>query len=590
MEKKLNSFDNLAEAFLRRTHEESNFIFMNKKAEYTHYSYKGIWNKSLVFAKYLQSRGIGKGDVVSMILPSCPEFIMLFIATQILGAVPVSLYPMMSLEDTENWKQRTLEMLKQIECQHIFGDHMFNLLLKADFNELGLHVHDVDEIASLTEELQYPTEYFPAETDLCFLQFSSGTTGQPKPVMITQKNAIINAQLIIGQLGSLKKEEITTVSWLPLYHDMGLVGTFISSILGGRDLVIIRPDDFIRRPYLWIKAISDHHAQITTAPNFAYGLCVKRVTEKQLQGLDLSSLQLAGCGGEAVYQETMDKFTRKFSPFGLSAKSLVPMYGMAEATVAISFSKSDEEINWKSFDEEALSLGEVKIDRKGKKLCSLGRPLDTFEVVVKDSQNNLLSDGQVGRIYLKGPSVFAGYYKDKIKTESSFLDDYLDTGDQGFLLDGEIFITGRAKDIMVIRGRNYYPTVYEESLTKIRELREGRVIVSSVYFAESDSEEMIVLAEIKNEKCLSYQDELITQIKSHLMLTGQLTPKVVDLLLPGTLPRTSSGKLRRSLAVKQWTNNTLKNQKELVSIKDRTRIYGNFLRKSIVAAVDSIRR
>lgn len=578
---------NLAEAFLSRIHSDGEIIFMDRKGKYTNYTYEYLWKRSLVYAKYLKDQGIEKGDIVTLILPSCPEFIMIFMACQITGAVPVSLYPMMSLGDIDGWKERTMKMISQVKCKHFFGTHVLKMLLFENLDELGIQAHDVEKINQKSEELEYATELFPSSEDLCFLQFSSGTTSDPKPVMITQKNALINAQLMNDTI-ELPMEKTKAVTWLPLYHDMGLVGTFIGSIIGAQTLTIIRPDDFIRKPALWVKALSEQKANITVAPNFAYGLCVKRINEKQMQGLDLSHVHLAGCGAEAVYKETMDKFLNKFGKVGFQTKAIVPMYGMAEATLAVSSSRYDEEIQWKCFDEELLAEGMVfeTNEKQGKYLCSLGKPLPTYKVEVRDKEGNILPEKHVGRLYIQGPSVFGGYYKDQLKTEKAFSKGMLDTGDEGFIYDGEIYIAGRAKDTMIIRGKNYYPTIFEESLTVIRALREGRVVVASSYFKESDTEEMVILAEVKNEKYLEDTTELKQLVTNIISASGDITPKQIEFLAPGILPRTSSGKLKRAAAVAMWKNGTLTG-KPKTGFRDRTKVLGAVVKNTFSNAVNT---
>jgi fatty-acyl-CoA synthase len=582
------NYNNIAEAFYSRINQDGNFVFMNRKGEYTTYTYSFLWRKSLMYAQYFKEQGVKKGDTISIILPSCPEFIMTFMATQILGAVPVSLYPMMSLGEVSAWKDRTFTMMNQVNCKHFLGNSMLKGLIDTELADNNILGHTIEDINTKKELYDFDTSLFPTKDDLCFLQFSSGTTSAPKPVMISQENAIINATLVADQIG-IPKDQINTVTWLPLYHDMGLVGTFLASILGGKNLIIIRPDDFIRKPYLWFKAITDYKAQVTTAPNFAYGLACKRVTPKQMEQLSLESLHLSGCGGEAVYKETIDKFIEKFKHVGLDPDCITPMYGMAEATVAVSFSSHNEPVKWRSFDEEQLSLGKVSSCPNGKFLCSLGKPLDTFKVEVRDENGDILEENKVGRLYLMGPSVFKGYFNDDEKTKASFKYSMLDTGDQGFISNGEIYVTGRAKDTMIIRGRNYYPTIFEESLTAIAPLREGRVIVSSHWFKESDSEEMIVLAEVKDERDLKNVDDLTKIVAKRLSETGELNPKIISFYKAGTLPRTSSGKLRRSHAVKLWKEEKL-TQEVKVDFFERANTLKVLFRESVYTTVNNFMR
>jgi len=533
--------------------DQDNFIyFMDRKRKYTKYSYADIWNEGLKYASFFKEKGIQEGEVVSVILQTSIEFIGTFLGIQMIGATPVSLYPPMGLSAMQEWLENTKEMINSVDSRYVITEKK----IKTFIEDKGANFTIIDskKASRHLKKLQINLNNFQ-DSDLCFLQFSSGTTMAPSPVMISHRNAVLNAKAILNSLDL--QEDLVTVSWLPMYHDMGLVGALITSIVSGGKLILINSKDFIRKPQLWFQAISDHCANATVAPNFAYGLSVKRVTDKMMEGVTLSSLKYSLCGAEVIYKETMEKFIHKFSPYGLQEKALTPVYGMAEATLAVTFSSFDSPIKWIQVDEKKLRQKEIVESKKGIYICSVGKPIQQVSVFIKDSKGEILSEKKVGRIFISGPSVTQGYYKDQKKTEKTLTGSLLDTGDEGFMHQGSLYICGRFKDTIIIRGKNYYPTVLEEAIYKLPEIREGRVSVSSIANAQKDTEELVIFAELKSESLLKDSQVIQQKIKEIVGLKSSLVPLFIELLSPGTLPKTSSGKIKRRQTVIQWQNNEL---------------------------------
>lgn len=314
-----------------------------------------------------------------------------------------------------------------------------------------------EELISLTvEELD--------ENAISFIQFSSGTTGASKAIAISHKALVSNIESILEGVGEVKLA-VNCVSWLPLYHDMGLVGALLATLASHGDLTLIKPEDFVRKPYLWLKAISDQKANVTVAPNFAYGLVAKRISDQQILGLDLSSLKVALCGAEMVHASTLNSFIDKFSEFNFSANALAPVYGMAEGTLAVSFSELNRGFESCIFDQAALSAGEVKESSSGVELCSVGGPVKDVEITILGGAGSKLPENEVGEIAFYSPALFSGTLTKSglDKVEFSETTPYK-TGDQGFVYKNKLYICGRIKEMMIIRGKNYLPTSFESKI------------------------------------------------------------------------------------------------------------------------------
>ena len=393
--------------------------------------------------------------------------------------------------------------------------------------------------ALVVDELDGPPyENERAPEDLAFVQFSSGTTVDPKPVALSHGAALGNARAILS-LVLRSPEDRHGASWLPLYHDMGLVGCVFPALIEAANLTLLAPEHFLARPGTWLRAISRSGAFISPAPNFAFALCADRVTDDELDGVDLSRWRYALNGAEPVSPATLRRFVARFAPWGLRPSALTPVYGLAEASLAVTFSAVDEPFTTRRFDRAALAEGVVRPAEDGVELVSVGRPLPDTRLDVPD--------GTVGPVRVAGPGLMTGYLHQPERTATTLVDGWLDTGDLGFLHEGELFLTGRAKDILVLRGQNHAPHEIEQAVDAVEGVRTGCAAAVAWKPEEAEDERLVVFVEIRAG------DETIAERCAGAVLTSTgLEPHAVVLLAPGTLPRTSSGKIRRGETLRRW--------------------------------------
>ncbi len=542
----------------RAKSDDCSISFYSKKQVITEFSYKEILDSALKVAKSLSLQGIGKNDKVALLLPTGIDFLASFFGAQLIGAIPIAVYPPVKIGKLDEWKETTTSLLDICEASILITNKMIshfskevaykcqkdiNELLVSQFSTTGLSIDEIEK---------------PKSSDYCFFQFSSGTTGLPKPVMITHANTIANATAVATDIGYEAKGEVN-VSWLPLYHDMGLIGGLFTPMLSGCSTVLLRPEVFLMNPFLWLKAISDTKARFTVAPNFAYGLCTKRIKESLLKDLDLSSLKVALCGAEIVQKHTIDKFIEKFSPVGFNSMALTPVYGMSETTLALAFSSTREEVIWKTFCKDSMERGYAVEADTGILLCSVGKAMTNHQIEIRNKDGETVLNGMTGLIYGKGPSVTDGYYKNSQATSEVINDGWLNTGDIGFVLDGELYICGREKEVIVINGRNYLASAIEETFNMMDGLRTGCSVVSGITYEGSDTEELIAIAEVADNKILSNENtmnSLISEIRKATNSAG-FPLSAIQLVEKGSLPRTSSGKIKRRLSIQMWKENKL---------------------------------
>jgi acyl-CoA synthetase (AMP-forming)/AMP-acid ligase II len=322
------------------------------------------------------------------------------------------------------------------------------------------------------------------------------------------------------------------VSWLPLYHDMGLIGCLLLAIYHPGPLALLPPEVFLARPALWLRAIARTRATLTVAPNFAFGLCAKRVRDEELQGVDLSCLRLVLNGAEPIAPAALRRFCERFARFGFDRRALMPVYGLSEASLAVTFSPPGR--------------GPRTVRRAGRELASVGAPVAGVEVSVRGEDGRELPDGAIGAIHVRGPSVMRGYFQDADATAQALRDGWLDTGDLGFVAAGELVVSGRAKEVVVLRGANHAPQEFEEALDGLAGARPGCAVAVGLVPDGADGEELALLVEVEGEGALTED-----AVRARVVERTGIRPDTVKLLQPGTIPRTSSGKLRRAEALRQ---------------------------------------
>ncbi len=406
----------------------------------------------------------------------------------------------------------------------------------------------------------------PDYDQVALLQYTSGSTSEPKGVMLSHQSLQANiASLTQARLIGREQAQERFVSWLPQYHDMGLVSGVLYPLVLGSISIILSPLDFLQKPVRWLQAISDYQGSLSCAPNFAYELCLKRISDQQMQGLDLNSWKLALNGAEPVRPDTLRRFSERFAAWGFQPESMYPSYGLAESTVFVSGGVPQQAPEIRVFSQagllQNLALAPTNVQDQ-RELVSLGRCWGQTRIEIRDPQSQqVLPEGQIGEIYLSGPSLGLGYWREPELSQARFQQTedglWLQTGDLGFLFEQSLFISGRHKDLIIINGENYSPSDLEQTVEQAHpDLRRG----CGVAFSIGEPEKLILVQEVRasTEDALS---EIKVQILAHFAQHWHLP--VADLLLvkAGVLPKTSSGKIQRRRCRAMYTKNKFKDLK-----------------------------
>jgi 1-acyl-sn-glycerol-3-phosphate acyltransferase len=478
--------------------------------------------------------------------------------TVMAGGVAVPLYPPARLSELEEHLRRQAGILGNsaaavlIAFPEVLG---IARLLRAQVPSLRL-VTTVGDLEGTGASGALPTA---SAGDIAMLQYTSGSTGDPKGVILTHRHLLANIAAM-GAAADAGPSDVF-VSWLPLYHDMGLIGAWLAGLYWGFQLVLMSPLAFLARPARWLRAISEHQGTLSGAPNFAYELCVRRVTGPELQGADLSSWRLAFNGSEAVSPATLRRFGERFGPFGLRPEVLAPAYGLAEAGVAVTFPPLGRGPAIDVIDRAALARARraapaAAIGAGALEVVSCGRPLPGYQIRVLDSSGRPLPERHEGRIEFTGPSVTPGYYRNEAATRELRHGIWADTGDLGYLAGGELYLTGRAKDVIIRGGRNLHPQELEEAVGRLDGVEHAGVAVFGCPDPVRGTEHLIVVAEtpLQDPQARAELRRAITALSVSL-IGGP--PNEVVLAAPGTVPKTSSGKIRRAAARDRYQAGTL---------------------------------
>lgn len=542
----------VGEAFLSvAERDDIRLTFWEGPDDSTSYSYARLATGALGLAGALQAEGLEAGQAVAIVLPTGPDFYRAFFGVVLAGGVPVALYPPIRFGRFDEWKARTATMLQVCQAQAVITEmRMFGLLgepVQRAGPRLGCRT-----VANLIDMDRRGAALLRGPDDLAAIQFSSGSTGNPKPVGLSHHNMISNTNAIIASFPG-KVEEQSGLSWLPLYHDMGLIGAMLLAIVTPGDCTLLRPERFIARPRLWLEAMTQTKSTLSVAPNFAYGLCTARITDEQLEGLDLSNWGVAICGAEPVHRHTLDAFVQRFAKVGFDERALTPVYGLAEATLAVAFSDLREPPSYQRFEVDGLECrGEaLAVEEGGRELCNLGKPVTGAQLAIRDDEGKDLPAGKLGTVWLAGDGVMKQYVGRPEATADTIQDGWLDTGDTGFIHDGDLYLCGRRKDIIIIRGRNYDPDIIEQATETVAELRTGCSAAFGAADPELGTERLVVLAELRQGESRDRED-LAAEVAAAVRTVINLNPDAVTILDAGTLPRTSSGKIRRAETRRRW--------------------------------------
>ena len=514
-----------------------------------------LYGRASNVARELRRRGLEPGQTVAIMLPTCAEFFYTFAGILLAGGIPVPIYPPFRANRIAEYAKRQSGILRNAESRFLItfkqAEGLARLLqpgvpsLREVLNAERLA--DVHAQPDGAADRWRPVEFLAHHAcggDIALLQYTSGSTGDPKGVTLTHANLLANIGSIMA--GVEVDANDVAVSWLPLYHDMGLIGAWFVPLVAGLRLVVMSPLVFLSRPERWLRAIHAHRGTISPAPNFAYELCVRKIADKDIEGLDLSSWGAAFNGAEPVSADTMERFAARFEKYGFRREALLPVYGLAEATLGVSAARFGgyrlDHIDRGRFESEGRAVpaaAGATLD-----FVSAGKPLPNVEVRIVASDGKDAGERREGRLWLRGPAATSGYYRTPDATRELIREPgWLDSGDLAYLADGEIYITGRAKDLIIKAGRNMYPHEIEDVAGRVPGVRTGCVVAFGAPDARSGTERLVVAAEVRN---FSEAGRISADITHAVNEAMGVPPDVVELIPPQSIPKTSSGKLRRS--------------------------------------------
>ena len=510
-------------------------------------SYATLKREAASTAAGLIRQGVEPGQAVAIMLPTCRAYFPCFFGILLAGAIPVPIYPPARLSQIEDHLRRHVRILANARVVILITvEEALPLarLLKSQLSGLRAVVTP-DGISSPAETAPRPAMR-PLDTAL--LQYTSGSTGNPKGVVLSHANLLANIRAM-GQTVQVSSTDVF-VSWLPLYHDMGLIGAWLGSLYFASPLVIMSPLLFLARPERWLWAIHKHRGTLSAAPNFAFELCLSKVTDSACAGLDLSSWRMACNGAEPVSPTTMREFAARFARYGLHPGAIAPVYGLAESSVGLAFPPQGrglliDRVGREEFMRSGRAMPAGGDDLEPLCFVACGRPLPGHQIRVVDPAGHELPERTEGRLEFKGPSVTSGYYRNQEETRRLFRGEWLDSGDLAYIAAGDIYITGRAKDVIIRAGRNIYPYELEEAVGNIAGIRKGCVAVFGTPDPRSGTERLVVLAETRETAAAELEKlrNLINTLTVDLLGTP---PDDIMLAPPHTVLKTSSGKIRRA--------------------------------------------
>ncbi len=531
-------------------------------------------------AAELTRRGVPAGGRVALMLPTSRAFFVSYTGILLAGAIPVPIYPPFRADRIEEYAARQSAILNNGEVCLLLTFRRAEAvakLLRPRVRSLSA-VADAEKLIEAADKAPPPAPgALPLHltgsrvrkgNDIALLQYTSGSTGDPKGVMLTHANLLANMRAI-GEALQLGPEDVG-VSWLPLYHDMGLIGAWLTLLHFGTPLVVMSPLAFLTRPERWLQAFHKHRGTISAAPNFAYELCVRKIADKDIKGVDLSSWRAALNGAEPVNPETLERFAERFAAYGFRREAQLPVYGLAEASLAVTVPPLNrgplvDRVERETFTAKGLAVPAAPEDETAIAFVSSGPPVPRHEVRIVDDNGNEAADRTEGFLWFRGPSATSGYYRNTAATAalfpvgpSSSEGEYawVNSGDRAYRAAGEIYVTGRVKDIIIKGGRNLYPHEVEELAARAEGIRKGCIVAFGLRDEGTGTEKLVVVAETR-ERDAARRAALASSVTELVSQGLGLPPDRVELIPPGSIPKTSSGKLRREETKQLYLAGTL---------------------------------
>jgi fatty-acyl-CoA synthase len=526
-------------------------------------SFRELRERAIDQALRLHGLGLPRGSRIAIVADTTADFLVCFFGCQYAGLVPVPLPLSVNFGGRTAYEERLGGMIQTARARvAIASAELIEPLRAAAAGSSASLVGTHDELRGLPSR---GADLRPLSADEpCYIQYSSGSTSFPRGVLVSQRALATNASAIARHGLHLAPGD-RCVSWLPLYHDMGLVGCCLTPVMTQTSIDYIPTTGFARRPLTWLKVLSEHGGTISFSPTFGYELCVRRAASDGHQGLDLSRWRVAGIGGEMIRTRALEQFAECFAAAGFSAEAFVPSYGLAEATLAVTFSEPGRgvRVDWvdcgPAFERGRKALAVVPRPNQRaarvRPFAVCGRPMPGYRIEIRNDAGDVLPERTVGRVCLQGPSLMSGYFRDLTATRTvTTADGWLDTGDMGYMVDGELVITGRSKDLIIFNGRNIWPQDLEWAVEKLDGVRAGEVAAFAIQV--DDERERVVLVVECRLGDPSGQQALRHAIKATVQKVASVECDVV-LAAPRSLTFTTSGKLSRAAAKANYLAGTI---------------------------------
>jgi fatty-acyl-CoA synthase len=498
-----------------------------------------LFENATRWAGRLQEMGVRRGDRVAILMESRVRTIEALLGTFLLRAAVVPLAAPRGLTASARAIERLSGALRSSGARVLLGGPTALARIPPEaFSGLGVTRAGLGDPGTVAATLERGD---PA--DLALVQYTSGSTGAPRGAAISQANLLANLEDIVRSLELTSEDRC--VDWLPLYHDMGLIGSVLVALTAGASSTLIAPESFVVRPTIWLETFSSRAGTYAPAPNFGYQLCVDRVSERALATLDLRSWRVALTGAEPVRSETIEAFQSRFAPCGFRADAFLPVYGMAESTLAVAFPPLRRAARVEVVDAEVLrATGRVERPRGqgGRAVVSVGRAFSGSELRVLDAAGHPVPEHVEGEIVLRGPSVMSGYYSDPEATAGTIRDGWLHTGDMGFLADGELFVTGRLKAVLIRAGVKYHAEDLERAAERVRDVRTG---CSAAFAIDRPAGEDVVIVVERAARATTDPLALGRAVADEVRRAEGIAADAVHVVAPGQVPKTSSGKVQR---------------------------------------------
>ena len=521
--------------------------FIDGEHDESSVTYVDLWDRAVALLGSFQARGLQPGDELVIFSKSNESFVVAFWAAILGGIVPVPI----AVGISDEHRHKLFRILRQLQRATLFteSDLLERQLEFSKQNELGDITAILESRTALMSDVESGQSgelYSATPDDVAFIQYSSGSTSDPKGVCLTHRNLCTNIRAIVEGLSWTEDDQ--SLSWMPLTHDMGLIGYHLSALAAGMNHAVMDTNVFVRRPLLWMIKASELRATQLCSPNFGYKHFLKLFERKGLPDLDLSRVKLILNGAEPISYSLCEEFLEALAPYGLKRNAMFPVYGLAEATVGVSMPQVGSEFSRIVVHRHSLRVGEAYEaaavgDEDAVSFLKVGRAIRDVDIRIADDQDQLLDDGKVGNIQLRGDSVTERIYADEKATAELFsADGWLRTGDCGVLVDDELVITGRSKDIIIVNGQNYYPHDIEEIAAEVEGLDLGKVVVGGTRTHASRTEELLVFALFRRD--LDTFRVLADKVRVRI---GEQTGLEVDHVIPvRKIPKTTSGKIQRA--------------------------------------------